>query len=102
MDEYIRSRTEITIETHSVTTIKTRNGSSRLSYCDICLCRVRPLEIPLLNGDLVRDVSSVERLLSDGSIHTLSNGDMCSNSLAVFVGRDNRQIEKRTEEENQK
>ena len=102
MDEYGRSRTEITIETHSITTIKTRNGSRQLSHCETCLRGVTPLEIQHLVGIMGRDSNSVERLLSDGSIHKLSNSDICSNSLAIYIGRDINQIGNMTKQENRK
>ncbi len=102
MDEYIRSRTEITIETHSITTIKTRGASGKLSHCDICLRSTQPLEKQILIGDFGRGVRSVERLLSDGSIHKLSNGEICSNSLAVYLDSDIRRLDNKPKQENQK
>lgn len=44
MSDYKRSRTEITIETHRVTTIRTRGVSRAVVHCDRCGQEVAPID----------------------------------------------------------
>ena len=83
-----RYRTEITIETQSVTTIRTRSGSHRLAYCEICGGGVTPVVVSLVADALGQNADQIENLCTSGSIHRLADSEICGSSLAMFLGRE--------------
>ena len=87
MDEHEGKRTEITIETHSVTRIKTITGSG--SFCGAC----RELVIPMLDWQAARAIGTneehIESLRLGGQIHQIEEKGICSTSLSRYVEKKN-------------
>ena len=97
-----RHRTEITIETQSVTTIRT-SGSHRLAdYCDTCSSSVTPLTVSQVAAALGQTTADVDNLCQQGLIHLIANSDVCGNSLAAHFGRDIKLIEDKNKQEKTK
>lgn len=93
MKQTKKQRTEITIETHSLTIIKIRNVKSESVYCDRCGRNARvltPHEAALIfrvSKDLLSQLSG------SGQIHKVGENAVCSSSLADHFKQDVRFIE---------
>lgn len=87
MDEHERSRTEITIESHSVMRIKTVSGTG--SLCAHC----REIAIPILDWQAARAIGTdrerIESLRLGGEIHEIEKAGICSASLSRYVEKEN-------------
>lgn len=86
MDEHERSRMEITIETQSVTRIRTVYGSG--SYCAHC----GEIVIAIRDWQAARAIGTsnehVESLRLAGEIHQMQKATICSTSLARYVAKE--------------
>ena len=110
MNETNTRRTEITIETRSVTIIRMRRGESNSAFCRNCRAEV-PVFDPLAAALIFRAAQDqLAVLLQNGRIHSTaaaengggSGGDragdahnaaLCSRSLADFFGKEIRCVE---------
>jgi hypothetical protein len=81
-------RTQITIETHTTTVIRTTEGSVGLAYCEACEREVAAL--PLVHAAAIFDteVSELELFHESGDLHATASGGLCSLSLAAHFRRD--------------
>ncbi len=88
MNQANKRRMEISIETHSLTLIRTQTGKpTNLTYCQHCdkqAAVFRPLHATLI---FRVDLTELERLLQNKQIHFARNGNLCGNSLATFFSR---------------
>lgn len=94
MSEIKTRRTEITIETHSLTIIKLKAGSpANFVYCR--KCRMKTAVFAQMQAALIFRVAMVEieQLLQTNQIHINSNSGLCGNSLAGYFKQDIRFIE---------
>lgn len=92
-DEPNRRRTEITIETHSLTIIRMQNGKPGFVYCRHC--RTDVTSFRHVHAALIFRVaaSELERLSQSNSIHTAEDAALCGNSLADFYQQEIRYVE---------
>lgn len=94
MTEPKMRRTEITIETHSLTIIRTQSGKPlNLKYCR--MCDKQSTVFQLAHAVLIFQVALTElkQLLQNNQIHFAENGDLCGNSLATYIRREIRCVE---------
>jgi len=93
MNEPKRRRTEITIETRSLTIIRTRNAKA--NFVDCRICRANVATFALSHAALIFRVESfeIERLLQINQIHFADNSALCGNALAEFYQREIRYVE---------
>ena len=94
MDESKKRRMEITIETHSITIIRTRSGKpTNSTYCPSCETNVASFRHA--HAALIFHVAfaELERLSPSRQIHFAKTDELCGNSLAAFFSRDIRYIE---------
>ncbi|PYT00030.1 MAG: hypothetical protein DMF63_08655 [Acidobacteria bacterium] len=86
MDEDERIRTEITIETQSVTRIRTISGTG--SFCSDC----REIVIAILDSQAARAIGTNEEHIASlrlsGEIHEIEKAAICSASLARYVRKE--------------
>jgi len=85
MDEFKRFRTEITIETVSVTTI--RSQGRRSAYCKICgdsFALINDLEAMSIGGE---NIELIEDMCREGKLHRISDSEICGNSLAIHFAK---------------
>ena len=77
-----KKRTEITIETHSLTIIRMRGTKENFVYCQNCLTEVA--EFSPSHASLVFEINGHElsRLCQNGQIHFALPDALCGNSLA--------------------
>lgn len=80
MDEPKRKRTEITVETISVTTIRTRQAGRPAVYCSHCGHDVEPAEMPVASANDDKGCDAVIEMLRDGQIHRLADDNNCGHS----------------------
>jgi hypothetical protein len=94
-------RTEITIETRSVTIIRMRRGESNSAFCQNCRAEV-PVFAQLAAALIFRaGQGQLATLLQNGRIHSTAdggdrsgnNGALCSRSLAEYFGKEIRCVE---------
>ncbi len=85
MDEPKRKRTEITIETISVTTIKTRGITLQQIYCSQCGRNSQPFDETQAASILSSDRRTIDEMCGDGQIHRLGDDGLCGNSLATRI-----------------
>jgi len=85
-------RTEITIETRSVTIIRTSNKSDLV---DCCYCGGTVLTFSVTNASLVFGIDRAELLRATlaGTVHEALGASLCGRSLAAYIKRDIRYIE---------
>jgi hypothetical protein len=94
MDEPTKRRTEITIETHSLTIIRTRyNDKSNFVHCRSCQANVASFRFAHAALIFSVEPSELERLFQINSIHTADDAALCGNSLAVFFNKEIRYVE---------
>jgi hypothetical protein len=95
MKEKIMNRTrQITIETRSITIIRTRSGKpTNLVYCPNC--ETNTAVFPSAQAALIFRINSseLENLFQTNRIHFAENGDLCGNSLAAFFDKEIRYVE---------
>ena len=87
-------RTEITIETHSLTIIRMRADSpTNFVYCRNC--RMKTAVFGQKQAALLFRVASteIERLLQTGQIHINDTSSLCGNSLAEYFNQELRFVE---------
>jgi len=87
---------EITIETHSLTIIRTRGGRADDIYCRRCNANVATFRHA--HAALIFRVAApeLERLSQIDSIHTTDDGDsdaFCGNSLTGFFNKEIRYVQ---------
>lgn len=85
MSECKRSRTEITIETICVTTVRRRTIAKREIYCDRCLEDVAAVSLAQVTLIVGGDASLFKEMCLGGQIHLLSDSSVCGNSLARLL-----------------
>jgi hypothetical protein len=89
-----KRQTQITIETHSLTIIRTRsNGKSNFVRCRQCCAEVavfRHAHAALIFGV---ELPELERLCQTNQIHLADDSALCGNSLAAFFNREVRFVE---------
>lgn len=89
-----KRQTQITIETHSLTIIKTRFGSKLDSvYCRRCQANVATFRHAHAALIFRTAPSELEWLSQADSIHTAEDTALCGNSLAVFFNQEIRYVE---------
>ncbi len=88
-----RRRTEITVETHSLTIIRTRGAKSDFVYCRNC--RTKAAVFSRSHASLIFrvDSSELERLCQNSQIHYASADALCGDSLAGFFKKEIRYVE---------
>lgn len=86
-------RTEITIETRSLTIIKIQNANTETIFCPQCKSRVPPLTP--LNAALIFRVGKdlLETLTGSGKLHRLGENALCPASIADHFKQEIRFIE---------
>jgi hypothetical protein len=78
-----KRRTEITIETRTVTVIRTRNAKA--VYCEKCSAEVRIFWLTEIASDLCIENVEIEQLSRAGKIHFIGSTEMlCSNSIGDY------------------
>ncbi len=78
-----KKRTEITVETHQVTIIRTRRAAR--IYCEICQTNVQILNPAQLISVFGFELAEVKQLLQNNQIHFVFWTEMlCGNSLAEY------------------
>ena len=94
MNEMKIRRTEITIETHSLTIIRMRsNAQKQFVVCQNC--RTKTATFTEAQAALIFRVeaSEIERLSQNNQIHFADDSALCGNSLADFFNREIRYVE---------
>lgn len=88
-----KKRTEITVETHTVTIIRALNAGHNIARCDVCSEDV--MALPDQYAALIFRVneSELELFASSGDIHRAQNQGLCGNSLGTFFEQEIRYIE---------
>ncbi|CAN5779978.1 hypothetical protein BH24ACI3_BH24ACI3_04410 [soil metagenome] len=88
-----KRRTEITIETRSVTIIRTGNSQADLVECIVCGIAVPVFSA--VNASLVFRIEPDELALmaANGLVHSVDDTRLCGNSLAPFFKQEIRYIE---------
>lgn len=89
-----RRRTEITIETHSLTIIKMRsNARKEIVICPHC--RTKTLTFAEAHAALIFRVEAreIEHLSQINQIHFADDSALCGNSLADFFKQEIRYVE---------
>lgn len=84
----IRRRTEISIETHSVTIIRTKHDSGGLVHCSTCGRDVRQLSHHQAAVVFGVDSEIVDRLAADSALHQTDESQLCGMSLIEHFGGD--------------
>jgi len=87
-----RRRTEITIETRSVTIIRTSNQGDLVDCGD---CGGTVLTFSAKNASIVFGIDAAElhRASLTGAVHAAIGSSLCGRSLATYLKRDIRYIE---------
>lgn len=88
-----RKRTEITVETHSITTIRTSAGSFDLVECSQCSREVRRISHAAASAIFSVTHEDIGRLAELGAFHLLDEESLCSLSLIGYFAADVRFIE---------
>lgn len=90
----MNGKTEITIETHSVTIIRMRGGQwSNLTICGICGTNAASFRYAHAALIFQKSVEELERLSQNRQIHYADNAELCANSLAAFFNKEIRCVE---------
>lgn len=90
--ESFSRRTEITIETHSVTIIRSGRGSAETVFCELCRSEVRPFRDDHAAIVFSSSAEAINDLARTDRIHSTRHG-ICGLSLAKHFKRDIRFIE---------
>ena len=78
-----KRRTEITIETHTVTIIRTRGKS--LVFCEICRAEAEIFSTPQIISVFRLEFAEIKKLFQNNRIHFVGSTEMlCGNSLAGY------------------
>ena len=82
-----KKRTEITVETHEVTIIRTRG---RLSvFCEICQAEAQVFSPPQIVSVFRLELAEIKQLFQNKRIHFVGSTEMlCGNSLADYFETD--------------
>ncbi|HLM62158.1 MAG TPA: hypothetical protein VK308_15245 [Pyrinomonadaceae bacterium] len=89
-----KRKTEITIETHQLTIIRTRyNGKSSFVYCRNCGMNVASFQQAHAALIFRVGVGELNRLFQINSIHAADDFALCGNSLADFFNREIHYVE---------
>ena len=87
MSESYKRRTEITVETHSLTIIKMRNGKADFCFCQRCGENVSVFA-PAHAAFIFRvQVRCLEKLSESNEIHLVNEDALCGNSLVNYYKR---------------
>lgn len=79
-----KKRTEILIETHRVTRVRTRRAAA--VFCQICQQEVSVFSAPQIIPLLQTNLLETKRLFQSGEIHFVGDTEMiCGNSLAAYL-----------------
>ncbi|CAN5212062.1 hypothetical protein BH10ACI1_BH10ACI1_23220 [soil metagenome] len=94
MTNQYRRRTEITIETHSLTIIRMRSNA-RKQFVICQNCRTKTATFAEAHAALIFRVEprEIERLLQINQIHFADDSALCGNSLADFFKQEIRYVE---------
>lgn len=84
----ITRRTAISIETHSVTIIRTKLSNSGFVTCSTCGCDVRAIDCEQAATLLGIDNETIRLLAAGASIHFASEGHICGLSLIEHFCKD--------------
>jgi len=89
-----KRQTEITIETHSLTIIRTR-GAAKANFIYCRNCRMNVATFAQAQAVLIFRVAvpEIERLFQTNQIHLADNAALCGNSLAEFFNQEIRYVE---------
>lgn len=93
MNETKTKRTEITIETHSLTIIRTRGGIIDAAFCETCGRNVQiftTAHAALIFGS---EVEFIEALGYSNQIHAVAENVVCAASLADYFKQKIRFVE---------
>jgi len=85
---------EITIETHSLTIIRTRGGAkASFVYCQNC--HTKTATFALTHAALIFRVETqeIERLVQTNQIHFADDSALCGNALAEIYNQEIRYVE---------
>jgi len=83
MNETTKRRTEITIETHTVTIIRTRGKA--YVFCEICQAEAEVFSPPQIASVFRLDLAEIKKLFQNNQIHFVGATEMlCGNSLADY------------------
>lgn len=93
MNETKIKRTEITIETHSVTIIRTRGGSINAAFCEICGRNVQILTTAHAALIFGAGAEFIEALGFSNQIHAVAENAVCAVSLANYFKQKIRFVE---------
>ena len=93
MNKSNKRRLEITIETHSLTIIRMRNGKTDQTFCENCLRDVH-IFTPARAALIFRVTAEfLETLFHSNQIHTVGENAVCANSLADYFKQELRFVE---------
>jgi hypothetical protein len=93
MNETKIRRTEITIETHSLTIIKMRGGNIDAAFCETCGRNVQILTTVHAALIFGAGVEFIEALLYSNQIHAIAENAVCAASLADYFKQKIRFVE---------
>lgn len=88
-----KRRTEIMIETHSLTIIRMRGGITDSAFCKNCQQETRFFTFE--QAALIFRISGefLEALMRSNQVHTVSENTVCANSLAEYFKHEIRFVE---------
>lgn len=93
MNKPRRRRTEITIETHSLTIIRMRGGKTNSAFCEICRRDVQ-FFTPAHTLLIFRVTAEfLETLFRSNQIHAVGENAICADSLAGYFKQEIRFVE---------
>ena len=81
-------RTEITIETHTTTVIRTTSGRLGTAFCRTCGMDTADLSTTNAASILQVGQDELELFTRTGDLHLTENGGLCGNSLAAYRAHD--------------
>jgi hypothetical protein len=93
MTNKTRHTRQITIETHSLTIIRTRNVKASFVYCQNCRTKVATFAHTQAALIFRVDLRELERLFQINQIHFADDAALCGNSLANFFKQEIRYVE---------
>jgi arginyl-tRNA--protein-N-Asp/Glu arginylyltransferase len=85
--ESSKRRTEITIETHSLTIIRMRNGKTDFRFCQECGEKVSVFALAHAAFIFRVQEKCLERLFESNEIHHANEAALCGNSLINYYNR---------------
>jgi hypothetical protein len=88
-----KRRTEITIETHSLTIIRLRGAKTDYVYCRECRTQVAGFSAPHASLIFKVSASELERLCQNREIHFATSDALCARSLADYFKQEIRFVE---------